>query len=82
MARGWKSKSVTDQIASATERASAEPGIPLTTKQMENIQRVQSLKHSLAYIDQQISESQSERHRTQLGQARLDIAKQIEELER
>ena len=82
MARGWESKSVQDQIASATERAKAEPGIPLTTQQMENIQRVRSLKHSLAYIDQQISDSQSERHRTQLGQARQDVARQLEELER
>ena len=82
MARGWKSKSVTDQIVSASERAVAEPGIPLTTQQMENRQRVQSLKHSLAYIDQQISESQSERHKTQLGHARVDLAKQLQELER
>jgi len=82
MARGWESKSVQDQIVSASERASVEPGVPLTTQQMENIQRVQSLKHSLAYIDQQISESQSERHKTQLAQARLDLVKQLEELQR
>jgi hypothetical protein len=82
MARGWKSKSVTDQIVSASERAVAEPGIPLTTQQMENRQRVQSLKHSLAYIDQQISESQSERHKTQLGHARVDLVKQLDELQR
>ena len=82
MARGWESKSVSDQIVSASERAIAQPGIPLTNQQMENIQRVQSLKHSLAYIDQQISDSQSERHKIQLGQARVDLAKQLAELER
>jgi hypothetical protein len=81
MARGWESKSVEDQIAEKRDNARSGPDVPLTAKEIEKIERVRSLKNSLAYIEQQIAASRSERHRTQLEQARLDIAKQLTELE-
>lgn len=77
MARGWESKSVEDQIANAAERVN-DNSPPLTPKQIEDLQRERSLKLSLAYIEQQLAESRSERHRAQLEQARDDIKRQLE----
>lgn len=80
MARGWESKSVEDQIAERAERK-PETATALTPKQIENLQRIRSLKNSLAYIDQQITTSKSERHRAQLEQARQDIVSELGKLE-
>ncbi|HZS47334.1 MAG TPA: hypothetical protein VFC63_19850 [Blastocatellia bacterium] len=81
MARGWESKSVEDQIASAEERAKAANGPVLSPQQIENRQRIKSLKLSLAYIEQQLAESRSERHRAQLEQAKKDIENQLKQLD-
>jgi hypothetical protein len=80
MARGWESKSVEDQIADKRESAKTNSASPLTPAQIEKMERIRSLKNSLAYIEQQITESRSERHRLQLGQARMDIVKELEKL--
>jgi hypothetical protein len=80
MARGWESKSVEDQIASAEERAKVAAA-PLTKQEIEIQQQIRSLKLSLAYIEQQLSESRSERHRGQLMQAKDEIVKKLNQIE-
>jgi hypothetical protein len=79
MARGWESKSVEDQIASAAERkASSKP--VLSAEALERQSRKTGLLLSRARIARDIENTKNDRHRAVLQRALDYIDAQIEGL--
>jgi len=81
MARGWESKSVEDQQASAEAR-STSPGRELTPEERERHAKRATLVLSRARILQDLQLACDKRHRAMLEQARADLDRQIADLER
>ena len=77
MARGWESKSVEDQVASAeTEKAHrAEPVV--SAEERERKARRNGLLLVRARITQDLERASNPRHRTMLEHALRDIDEQI-----
>jgi hypothetical protein len=79
MARGWESKSVEDQIASAAERkASSKP--VLSAEALELQSRKDGLLLSRARIVRDLENAKDDRHRAVLQRALDYIEAQIEGL--
>jgi hypothetical protein len=79
MARGWESKSVEDQIASAVERK-ASPKPVLSAEALERQSRKDGLLLSRARIVRDIENAKDDRHRAVLQRALDYIDAQIEGL--
>jgi hypothetical protein len=79
MARGWESKSVEDQIASAAERKTS-PRRVLTAEAREIESRKTGLLLSRAKIVSDIEKARDNRHREALHQALDYLDRQIEKL--
>ena len=80
MARGWESKSVEDQIASAEERKAAASPRARTGDQLERESRKQGLLLSRAKILTDIENARDGRHRASLQQALDYIDAQLNSL--
>ena len=76
MARGWESKSVEDQIASAEERKGASKHAR-TSDELERESRKHGLLLSRAKIVRDIENARDDRHRAALQQALDYIDAQI-----
>jgi hypothetical protein len=76
VARGWESKAVEDQIASAEERK-AGPARARTPEEIERESRRQGLLLSRAKIVRDIENARDDRHRASLQQALDYIDSQI-----
>ena len=79
MARGWESKSVEDQIASASERSTRSGPVP-TADALEIQSRRTGLLLSRAKIANDIERARDDRHRTILQQALDYLDAQIDKL--
>jgi len=77
MARGWESKSVEQQQEEATSRKETRK-LPLTTKQIAEEQRRQSIELSRLRILQQLQVACNPRHRQMLERALADLDAQLD----
>ncbi|PYV75347.1 MAG: hypothetical protein DMG96_17450 [Acidobacteria bacterium] len=76
MARGWESKSVEQQQEEATSRKENRK-LPLTTEQIAEEQRRQSIELSRQRILQQLQIACNPRHRAMLERALADLDAQL-----
>jgi hypothetical protein len=81
MARGWESKSVEAQQEDAAGRTSSEKP-HLTREEADLFREKESLRLSLRNVLQQLDHSHDHRRRAMLEQARADLERKIQNLER
>jgi len=80
MARGWESKSVSDQIDSADGEKEKSRNSPLGREQQDRIRRAGILELSRKRVAQDLEKSQDERYQKVLQRALADLDAQIAEL--
>jgi|HubBroStandDraft_6_1064221.scaffolds.fasta_scaffold973500_1 hypothetical protein len=80
MARGWESKSVSDQIDSADGEKDKSRNSPLGREQQDRIRRAGILELSRKRVAQDLEKSQDERYQKVLQRALADLDAQIAEL--
>jgi ribosomal protein L10 len=80
MARGWESKSVEDQQASAEARAATPAGRPLTAEERERKATLMTLAVSRSRILQDLQTACHPNHRAMLETALADVDEKIRAL--
>ena len=77
MAKGWESKSVSDQIESSEESSKKDNKGPLTPEQMEARRLREVLLLSRVRVEKDLQASQNPRYREQLIRALADLDTRI-----
>lgn len=81
MAKGWESKSVSDQIESSQELNKKDNKRPLTLEQLEARRLREVLLLSRVRVEKDLQNSQNPRYREQLLRALADLDNRISAIE-
>ena len=82
MARGWESKAVEDQVASAESERASRGRPTLTDRERARLSHLQGLKLSRAKILHDLQSASNGRHRAMLQQALAHLDREIDGVDR
>ncbi len=80
MARGWESKAIEEQQAEAARRAEQRDFRPLTSTELAQQQRLESLRLMQSQLREQCARARSAAHREQLADALRQLEAEMAQL--
>jgi hypothetical protein len=81
MARGWESKSVSDQIEERAERKAAAPAVSLSAEEIERRQKRDGLRLTQTRMREALERAAHPRHRAMLERALAEVNAELATLE-